>query len=77
MNTQRRGTPMNHPPFPKGATPREIQAVQHLQQVADRNKEPEVQRALSGALDLIVELIEERGRRREFEDRADDARADD
>jgi hypothetical protein len=64
---------MNHPPFPKGATPREIQAVQHLHQVADRHREPEVRRALSGA----VELIEERCRRREFEEQVEDAGADD
>jgi hypothetical protein len=68
---------MNHPPFPSGATAREIQAVQHLHHVADRNKEPEVRRALSGALELIVELIEARCRRREFEAQVDDAGADD
>jgi hypothetical protein len=64
---------MNPPPFPKGATAREIQVVQHLHQVADRHEEPEVRRALSGA----VELIEERGRRREFEAQVDDAGAED
>jgi hypothetical protein len=62
---------------PQGATAREIQAVQHLHHVADRHKEPEVRQALSGAVEPIVELIEERGRRREFEDQVDDARADD
>jgi hypothetical protein len=55
---------MSHPEFPRGATAREIQAVQHLHQVADRHKEPEVRRALSGAVELIVELIEERAKRR-------------
>jgi hypothetical protein len=68
---------MNHPPFPRGATAREIRAVQDLHQVADRLKEPEVRRALCGAVELIVELIEERGRRREFEAQVDEARADD
>jgi hypothetical protein len=58
---------MNHPPFPRGATAREIQAVEHLHQVADRHKEPEVRRALSGAVDLIVELIEERLKRRDLD----------
>jgi hypothetical protein len=73
MNTPRGVDRMSHPPFPRGATAREIQAVQHLHHVADRHKEPEVRRALSGA----VELIEERGRRREFETQVDDAQADD
>jgi hypothetical protein len=67
---------MSHPPFPRGATAREIRAVQHLHQVADRHKEPEVRRALSGAVELIVELIEDRARR-EFEDQVDEARAED
>jgi hypothetical protein len=68
---------MSHLPFPRGTTAREIQAVEHLHHVADRHREPEVRRALSGAVDLIVELIEERGRRREFETQVDEARADD
>jgi hypothetical protein len=68
---------MSHPPFPRGATAREIQAVEHFHQVADRHREPEVRRALSGAVELIVELIEERGRRREFETQVGEARADD
>ncbi len=54
---------MSHPPFPRGATAREIQAVEHLHHVADRHKEPEVRRVLSGALELIVVLIEDRARR--------------
>jgi hypothetical protein len=58
---------MSHTPFPRGATAREIQAVQQLHHVADRHKEPEVRRALSGAVELIVELIEERGRRRHLD----------
>ncbi len=62
---------MNHPPFPRGATAREIQAVQQLHQVADRHREPEVRRALSGALELIAELIEERGRRRDLDEQWD------
>jgi hypothetical protein len=68
---------MGHPPFPKGATSEEVRLGQRIHQVADRHKEPEVRRALFGAVELIVELIEERGRRREFEDQVDDARADD
>jgi hypothetical protein len=68
---------MSHPPFPRGATAREIQAVQHLHQVADRHNEPEVRRALSGAVELIVELIEQRGRRREFEAQVNEARSED
>ena len=62
---------MNHPPFPKGATPREIRAVEHLHQVADRHQEPEVRRALSGAVDLIVELIEERFKCRDLAEQWD------
>jgi hypothetical protein len=77
MNTPRGVDRMSHPEFPRGATAREIQAVQHLHQVADRHKEPEVRRALSGAVELIVELIEERSRRREFEEQVEDAGADD
>jgi hypothetical protein len=57
---------MNHPPFLKGGTVREIQAVQNLHQIADSHSEPEVRQALSGALELIVELIEERGKRRDL-----------
>jgi hypothetical protein len=77
MNTPRGIDRMSHPPFPRGAIAREIQAVRHLHQVADRHREPEVRRALSGAVELIVELIEERGRRRQFEAQVDEARADD
>jgi hypothetical protein len=67
---------MSHPPFPRGATAREIQAVQQLHHVADRHDQPEVRRALCGAVELIVELIEERARRRQFEAQVDHARAD-
>jgi hypothetical protein len=62
---------MNHLRFPRGATAREIQTVQHLHYVADRHKEPEVRRALSGAVELIVELIEDRFSRRALDDQWD------
>jgi hypothetical protein len=57
---------MNHPPFPKGATGPEIAKIQRLHQVADVHREPEVRSALSGAVELIIELIEDRGRRRDL-----------
>jgi hypothetical protein len=62
MNTTRRGDSRSHPPFPKGATAREVQAVQDLHHVADRHQEPEVRRALSGVVERIVERISRRGR---------------
>jgi hypothetical protein len=62
---------MNHPPFPRGSTGREIQAVEHLHQVADRHKEPEARQARFGALELIIELIEDRARRHAFADHWD------
>jgi hypothetical protein len=71
MNTPRGVDRMSHSPFPRGATAREIQAVEHLHQVADRHKEPEVRRALSGAVELIVELIEDRFSRRGLDDQWD------
>jgi hypothetical protein len=55
---------MGHPRFPSGAKGREILAIQRLHQVADRHREPEVRSALSEAVELIVALIEERGKRR-------------
>ena len=42
---------MNQMSLTKGATAREIQAVQHLHCVADRHKEPEVRQTLSDAGD--------------------------
>ncbi len=62
---------MNHSPSPRGATGREIQAVEHVHHVADRHKEPEVRRVLSGAIELIVELIEERARRHALDEQWD------
>lgn len=62
---------MGHPRFPKGATGAELATVQRLHRVADLHREPEVRSALSDALDLIVELIEDRARRRSMADRWD------
>lgn len=62
---------MSHPPFPRGATSAEIGVIDRLHRVADRHREPEVRSALSGALDLIVELIEARGKRRDFDEQWD------
>jgi hypothetical protein len=62
---------MNHPPFPRGATGPEIQAIQRLYRAAEVHREPEVRAALSAALELIVKLIEDRGRRRDLADQWD------
>ena len=62
---------MNHPPFPSGANCPEIHAIQHLHHVADRHREPEVRSALSGRWSLIVELIEDRGKRRDMAEQWD------
>ncbi len=67
---------MTLPPFLRGATAREIQAAQNLHRVADQHREPEVRQALSVALELIVELIEESARRCGIEGQIDEARAD-
>ena len=58
---------MSHPPFPRGATGPEIAVIRDLHRVADRHREPGVRRALSGADDLIVNLIEARMSRRGFD----------
>src|SRR5947209_4312021 len=58
--------PMGHPPFPPGATGREIRLIQGLHQFAIVHREPEVRSALAGAVELIAELIEDRGRRRDL-----------
>jgi hypothetical protein len=62
---------MGHPPFPRGATGPEIGIIQRLHQVADLHRDPEVRAALSGAIELIVDLIEERGKRRSLDDQWD------
>jgi hypothetical protein len=59
---------MGHPPFVKGATRLEQETVNRLYHVASIHREPEVRSALSAAVELIVELIEERGKRREVDD---------
>jgi hypothetical protein len=62
---------MGHAPFPGGATGTEIATIQRLHRTAERHQEPEVREALTGALGLIVELIEDRGRRRDLGDQWD------
>lgn len=62
---------MGHPRFVRGATRPEQETVNRLYHVADRHREPEVRSALSDALDLIAELIEERGRRRTLDQQWD------
>ncbi len=62
---------MGHPPFIRGATRLEQDAVSRIYHVADRHREPDIRAALSEAVDLIVELIEDRGRRRALDDRWD------
>lgn len=62
---------MSHPPFPSGATSPEIATIQRLHWTADRHREPEVRKSLGEALDLVVELIEDRGKRRDFQERWD------
>ena len=64
---------MGHAPFPPGATGPEIQVIQKLHRAACRHPEPEVRSALSEAVDLIVELIEDRISRRGFDARYDSA----
>ncbi len=60
----------------KGATSREMAVVSRLTTAEGRADSPSVRSALSEGLELIRELISERGRRREFDDQVDDATAD-
>jgi hypothetical protein len=68
---------MDHPPFPKEATSEEVRLVQKIHQVGGQQRDQVVRQTLFDAMEMLVELIEERGRRREFEAQVDDARADD
>jgi hypothetical protein len=54
---------MGHPPFPKGATSEEVRLVQRIHQVGGQQQDQVVRRTLSDAMEMLVELIEDRARR--------------
>jgi hypothetical protein len=62
---------MGHPPFPKGATSEEVRLVQKIHQVGDQQQDRVVCQTLSDALEMLVELIEDRARRRALDDHWD------
>jgi hypothetical protein len=68
---------MGHPPFPKGATSEEVRLVQKIHQVGSQQRDQVVRQTLSDALEMLVELIEDRARRREFEEQVDDGGTED
>jgi hypothetical protein len=57
---------MGHPPFPKGATSEEVRLVQRIHQVGGQQQDQVVRRTLSDAMEMLVELIEELGKRRDI-----------
>lgn len=61
------GHDAGHPPFPVGATSRELSTVQQLHRAAEAVDEIN-RRAILEGVGLLVKLIEGRGRRRAFED---------
>lgn len=61
------GREIAHPPNPKGATSRELADVQRLHRATGTGDVAELRRGLSDAVELIVELIEDRMSRRQFD----------
>jgi hypothetical protein len=66
-----RGKRMSHPPFPRGATSEEVRLVQRIQQVGSQQRDQVVRQTLSDAMDMLVELIEDRARRHALDDQWD------
>jgi hypothetical protein len=62
---------MGHPPFPKGATSEEVRLVQKIHQVGSQQQDRVVRQTLSDAMEMLVELIEERARRHALDDQWD------
>jgi hypothetical protein len=62
---------MGHPPFPKGATSEEVWLVQKIHQVGSQQSDQVVRRTLSDAMEMLVELIEDRARRHALDDQWD------
>jgi hypothetical protein len=62
---------MDHPPFPKGATSEEVRLVQKIHQVGSQQQDRVVRRTLSDALEMLVELIEDRARRHGLDEQWD------
>ena len=62
---------MDHPPFPKGATSEEVRLVQKIHQVGSQQRDQVVRQTLSDAMEMLVELIEERARRHALDDQWD------
>jgi hypothetical protein len=62
---------MSHPPFPKGATSEEVRLVQKIHQVGSQQQDQVVRQTLSDAMEMLVELIEDRARRHALDDQWD------
>jgi Circularly permutated YpsA SLOG family len=62
---------MGHPPFPKGATSEEVRLVQQIHQVGSQQQDRVVRQTLSDAMEMLVELIEDRARRHSHDDQWD------
>jgi hypothetical protein len=60
-----------HPPSPMGATGRETQLIHRLHQAATRAEEPGLRSLLSDAMGMIVELVKQRGMRRDLDEHWD------
>ena len=62
---------MGHPPFPRGATSEEVRLVQRIHQVGSQPRDKVVRQTLSDAMEMLVELIEDRARRHALDDQWD------
>jgi hypothetical protein len=62
---------MGHLPFLKGATSEEVRLVQQIHQVGSQQQDRVVRQTLSDALEMLVELIENRARRHAVDDQWD------
>ena len=61
----------HHPPFVKDATPREQDIVSRAFHLAETLPERRMVGPLRDAVELLVELIEGRGKRRDFDEHWD------
>ena len=68
--------PIHHPPEPEGATERELQTISTLHREAIATPDRVVASAMLAGLGLIVELIEARGKRLDFQSQWERDRAE-
>ena len=61
----------SHNPSSKGMTTREQTVVNRLHHLADGHADAEIRSAIGQGLELIRDLIESRGKRRDFEEQWD------